>query len=242
VNQASANAAGRAQPGALMHQASDGMGAGNFQVHPPERGRQVIPEALNDNAAAGRPGAAVCIVAGILGASGFGTRCTGWEESRTLAVTGLLDAACEVTVDDNGCFRWECYPRGCGDPDQMAGRVMRLLAGTSPPPPGGAHARPAPGTGLVGRRLRVCGMAVSLEVYEDHTALDVAAEISVTNPGCPGRGRVLVSDEGALLWECDDEDTAGLAADIAGILAADIAQGCLQRAAPAPARSAAGTR
>lgn len=188
------------------------------------------------------PDTALRVAAEILGASGFGARHGGGEESRTLIVTGLRDTACEVS-DDDGFSRWEYRPGTGADSERMADRVMRLLAGTSSAVPGAPPARPATGTGLkglVGRRLRAQGLAVSLEVYEGHVALDVAAEVSVTNPGRPERGRVLISDDGWLLWECGYE--AGAAAVIAAVLGDDIALGCVQRTEPALAGSAAGTR
>jgi hypothetical protein len=203
-----------------------------------------LSESGNAAMSCGEPGAALRVAAEILGASGFGTRRADGEASRTLIVTGLRDTACEVT-DDDGLFRWEYHPGTGADPDQMAGRVMRLLTGTSPAAPGARLARPAPRTGLkglVGRRLREQGLAVSLEVYEDHVTLDVAAEVSVTNPGRPERGRVLISDEGWLLLECGYEAGAGTAAVIAAVLGDDIALGCVQRAEPALAGGAAGTR
>ncbi|HUZ53349.1 MAG TPA: hypothetical protein VMU94_12585 [Streptosporangiaceae bacterium] len=142
---------------------------------------------------------------------------------------------CDITVEDSGFVIWEYRPGDSADPDKVAARVMRLLTDGRPPFPA-RQDRPEPRTalkGLVGRRLEAQGMAVCLEVYEDQVAYEVAAEISVTNPDCPERGRVHVTDEGALMWECGyeehDSDTGAIAGLIAAILAEDIAQRCVQR-------------
>lgn len=72
-------------------------------------------------------------------------------------------------------------------------------------------------------------------------AYEVAAEISVTNPDSPERGRVNVTDDGELMWESGYEghgsDIEAIAGLIAAILAEDIAQGCVHRGEAAPADS-----
>jgi hypothetical protein len=185
-----------------------------------------MPEALDDGgslAVCDDPGKAMRTVADKLGAHGFDVRGPDWEEGRNLTVTGLRDTMCEVTVEDSGFVIWEYRPRDSADPDKVAARVMRLLTDDSPAVPAKWLDRPEPRTalkGLVGRRLEARGMAVCLEVYEDQVAYEVAAEISVTNPGRPERGRVHVTDDGALTWECGyeehDSDTRAIAGLIAG--------------------------
>jgi hypothetical protein len=96
-----------------------------------------------------------------------------------------------------------------------------------------------------GRRLKAKGLEVCLEVYEDHVAYEVAAEIVVTNPVRPDRGRVHVTDDGALMWECcyeagpADGDAVAVADTIAAVLAEDAAGG---RAHPGPAAPTCGGR
>ncbi len=197
-----------------------------------------MPEALDDYgslAVCDGPGKAMRTVADKLAAHGFDVRGPDWEEGRNLTVTGLRDTMCDITVEDSGFVIWEYRPRDSADPDEVAARVMRLLTDDSPAFPA-RQDQPEPRTalkGLVGRRLEARGMAVCLEVYEDQVAYDVAAEVAVTNPDCPERGRVHVTDEGALMWECGfeehDSDTRAIAGLIAAILAEDITQGCVQR-------------
>jgi hypothetical protein len=193
-----------------------------------------MPKTLDDYsslAVCDDPGKAMRAAAEKLAACGFDVRGPYWEEGRSLTVTGLRDTMCEVTVEDSGLVTWEYRPSDSADPDKVAALVMRLLTDGRPAVPAGRQDLPEPRTalmkGLVGRRLAARGMAVCLEVYE------VAAEISVTNPDCPQRGRVHVTDDGELMWECGYEehgsDTGAIAGLIAAILAEDIAQGCVQR-------------
>lgn len=195
-----------------------------------------MPKTLDDRsglAVCDEPGKAMRAVAEKLAAHGFDVRGPDCEDSRILTVTGLHDTMCDVTVEDSGLVTWEYRPSDSADPDKVAARVMRLLTNGRPAVPA---RRPGPRTalkGLVGRRLETRGLTVCLEVYEDQVAYEVAAEISVTNPDCPQRGRVNVTDDGALMWECGYEehgsDTDAIAGLIAAILAEDVAQGCVQR-------------
>jgi hypothetical protein len=176
-----------------------------------------------------------------LTAHGFIVDGSAWEEDRCLTVAGLRGTTCDITVENSGFVTWEYLSAGSADPDRVAGRVVHLLTGRPPLPCRRRDSRPEPRTGLkglVGRRLAARGLAVSLEVYEDQVSYEVSAEISVTNPGCPERGRVHVADNGALLWECDSEehgiDTGAIVGVIAAIVTGDIAQGCVERARTAP--------
>jgi hypothetical protein len=203
----------------------------------------------NDLAVCGDPGKAMRAVGEKLAACGFDVRGPDCEGGRSLTVTGLRDTMCEVTVEDSGLVTWEYRPGDSADPDKVAARVMRLLTDGRPAVLAGRRDRPEPRTGLkglVGRRLQTRGLAVCLEVYEDQVAYEVAAEISVTNPDCSERGRVNVTDDGELMWECGygehGSDTEAIAGLIAAILAEDIAQGCVQRGYAALADSRQGIR
>src|SRR6266566_3787403 len=162
----------------------------------------------NDNAAVHHrgPGAAMHMVAEKLTAHGFDVRGPEWEEGRRLRVTNLPGTTCEVTVED-GFVTWEYWrwaSKGA-DPDRLAGQVMRLLTGDAATLlPSGAAARSVRVgmQGIVGRELKAKGLDVDLDIYADHGAFEVIAEIVVTNPAHPERGRVRVGDEAGLLWEC----------------------------------------
>jgi hypothetical protein len=191
----------------------------------------------------GGPGAAMRAVADRLAAHGFDVRGPDWEEGRRLTITNLPGITCEVTVEDNGFVTWE-YWRGASkgtDPDRLAGLAMHLLTADR-----AGLARQGTGTrdvraglqGIIGRELEANGLAVDLEVYADHVSFEVAAEIVVTNPAHPERGRVRIGDEPGLTWECgyqeDPSDTEAIA-DTITTLAHDIEDGYIQRGEPAPA-------
>jgi hypothetical protein len=183
--------------------------------------------------------AQVVVVAETLTAHGFDVRGPDWEDSRLLKVMGLRDVTCEITVEDSGLVTWEYFPRAADgtDPDKIASRVQCLLTGTGAELPPWRRPRAAPAAGLkglVGGRLKAMGMAVCLDVYEDHDTYEVVAEIIVTNPARPERGQVRVSDDGALMWECgyeeDPSDAAAIAGVIVTVLARDLADGCIPSA------------
>jgi hypothetical protein len=188
------------------------------------------------------PGQAMRAVEKRLAAHGFHVDGPEWEEGRCLTVTGLDGTTCDITVEDSGLVSWKYLPGGSTDPDLAAGRVWHLLTGRPPLPCRRGNPDPEPRTGLkglVGRRLVARGMTVCLEIFEDRTSFEISAEISVTNPRCPERGRVQVADDGVLMWECDygehGIDTRAMVDLIAAIVSGDIRQGCVQRTAPAPA-------
>lgn len=195
------------------------------------------------------PGQAMRAVAEKLAAHGFAVQGPEWDEDRCLTVTGLRGTTCDITVDDGGSVTWEYRPGGSADPDTLADRVVHLLTSRASLPYQRQDLCPEPRAGLkglVGRRLMARGLAVCLEVYEDHLTYEVSAEISVTHPGYPERGRVHVADDGALTWECDygdhGIDTGVMAGVIAAIVAGDIAQGCVERTEPGPAGGGRETR
>jgi hypothetical protein len=186
-------------------------------------------------------GQAMRAVKNRLAAYGFDVDGPESEAGRCLTITGLSRTTCDITVEDNGLVTWEYLPGGSADPDMVAGRVVHLLTGRPPLPLRRRDPGPEPRTGLkglVGRRLVARGMAVRLEIFEDQVSFEVSAEISVTNPRCPERGRVHVADDGALMWECDSGehgvDAGAMVGVIAAIVSADIGQGCVQRTVPAP--------
>ncbi len=170
-----------------------------------------MPEAMNcqDGAAAGdsAPGAAMRAVAGKLAAQGFDVRGPEWEDGRRLRITNLPGTTCEVTVEDSGFVTSE-YLRAASkgaDPDRLTALVMHLLTeGRAYPPGQGTGTRNARTRlqSVAGRELEANGLTVDLEVYPDHVSFEVGADIVVTSPAHPERGRVRIGDEPGLAWEC----------------------------------------
>jgi len=196
------------------------------------------------------PAAAMHVVAAKLASHGFDFHGPDWEEGRRLTVTNLRDTTCEITVEDHGLVVWEYWPEAGNnaDPEKITSLVMRLLSDDGVDPAGRRLERTTPTSclkGLVGCELKGRGLAVCLDVYEDHVAYEVAAEIVVTNPVRPERGQVRVTDDGALMWECGcwdgaGSDTAAVAEKIVSILATDIEDGYVRHDGVALAGSGRG--
>lgn len=53
--------------------------------------------------------------------------------------------------------------------------------------------------------LREQGLHVTTAVYEDADALDVSAEVVVTNPAMPFCGLVRVADDVRITWRCQTD-------------------------------------
>jgi hypothetical protein len=187
------------------------------------------------------PGAAMRAVARKLTAHGFAVPEPEEPESRRLMVTNLPGTTCDVRVDDDGGVTWEYWRRVSkgADPDRLAGLVEWLLA-----PERSARPRRTAGRvvtaglwGIVGRALKARGLQVDLAVCADDHELEVVADIVVTNPAHPERGRVLVGDEAGLTWESDyytpaPQDPLTIADVIITVLDEDIEDGYVQRGEP----------
>jgi hypothetical protein len=213
-----------------------------------------MPKPANHSGAAavciGGPGAAMRKVAETLAAHGFEVCPPEWPDSRCLTITSLPGTTCDVTVEDSGAVTWE-YWRGASeaaDPDRVAALALRLLTDGSEDLPPASAALTTTGyslQGTVGRELEAKGMDVSLNVYADHLCFEVAAEIVVTNPARPERGRIRVGDEAGLVWETgrcgtDRTDPGAITGTIIAVLAQDIEDGYVRRGELARADSRRG--
>lgn len=76
-------------------------------------------------------------------------------------------------------------------------------------------------------------MRVKLLTYEDLESFEAVAEIEVTNPGHPERGKVHVTDQGNLEWATSYQRTfEDDARAVAGMLALVLRQGVGTRLLP----------
>jgi len=136
-----------------------------------------------------------------------------WEETHHFKVTNVQGALCEVIVGENGSVSWE-YRQVHGyraDPAHVTAMVLGFLGAG-----GTEHHGTLPGryTGLtlkgaVGLAARERGMRARLgRVARDEAACEISAEVEVTNPARGNRGKVWVTDEGAVCWECRFSDPA----------------------------------
>lgn len=148
------------------------------------------------------------------GLSGHGLEIMGpaWG-THYFKVANVQGALCEVIISESGSVSWECRQvHGYrSDPAHVTALVLGFLGAG-----GTEHRGTPPGryTGLtlkgaVGLAARERGMhARPGHVARDESVCDVYAEVEVTNPGRNDRGKVWVTDEGVVRWECRFSDPA----------------------------------
>jgi hypothetical protein len=165
-----------------------------------------------------------------------------WDETHFFKIENLKGALCEITIDANGSVAWEYRPvHGYhARPAEIATMVLELLGAASTEVPAASPGRDVGLTpkAAVGMTLRACGMTVRLgRIGRDNSFLDVYSDVEVTNPACQNRGRVLVTDDGVIRWECRFSDPArddrgidpgqiarALARSLPGLREADVAE------------------
>jgi hypothetical protein len=139
---------------------------------------------------------------------GFGIRLPK-DGSRHLVIVNAKRACSEITVADDGYVTWDYWPWSGArtDPGDLVGVVLALL-GPAPTDVRPSLNRASTLKGCVGRALREMGLHVTMAIYEDADALDVAAEVVVTNPDVPFCGLVRVADDARITWECQTDGPA----------------------------------
>jgi hypothetical protein len=142
-------------------------------------------------------------------------------ESRRLTVTSTSNLRCDVIIDDdNGAAECAIAPATATTAAQVAPVVAGML-GTGYPDPGhyAALHRGMPLAGGVAREMTARGLRADMDVIEDHESYQVFADVIITNPARPERGRVHIGDDGWICWECDRDDIPGGNDAFAGIIA-----------------------
>ena len=107
------------------------------------------------------------------------------------------------------------------EPADISGMVLRLL-GVPTPEPGNQYMDlywHATLKGAMGREMRARGLTVKMGIFEDELFYTVDAEVKITNPEKPERGRVYITDDGFIRWECDSEEIPGRAVEVADTIA-----------------------
>ncbi|MGO9081055.1 MAG: hypothetical protein ACLQDY_18785 [Streptosporangiaceae bacterium] len=151
--------------------------------------------------------AAMHVVADGLTGQGLDILGQEWEEAFYLKATNAWGALCEATVGPNELFRWEYRSADGGwtDPAQIAVMTMILLGADNAAEACNAPSLRYPAQSFksaVGLTARAHGMHARLaHVIRDDEFLEISAEVEITNPSQPGRGRVLARNS-AICWEC----------------------------------------
>jgi hypothetical protein len=186
----------------------------------------------------------MCVIAAGLTKHGLTVRTTGCDDSSVLTVAGPGNAACEVTADEDHYLACEYTPgrHRTTSPTDTARAVARMLGTgyTSPQQYAHPHQQATPAS-AVGRDMKARGMTVTLSVIEDDENYTVFADVIITNPARPERGKIRVEDNGSVYWECYGDEIPGgpaeLAATVADILTPCPPRGRLAAACGACARA-----
>jgi hypothetical protein len=175
---------------------------------------------------AARPGRLMRAVAGELAARGLDTAWPEWDDSRCLRILAAGVMRSDLTLpDDGGLVEWDHCPgpAWAASPAAMMAIVVHILGGDSVP--AACTGRGLTLKGAVGRTLREYGFLVDLEISQDTDYCEVSADIVVTSPGRPERGKVYLSDNGNVVWEWECCD--GISPGRAGAEIADVVTGCI---------------
>lgn len=142
--------------------------------------------------------------------------------SQLVKVTGHAGAYCEVITADGQDVRCEYFPprEGHTRPYHMARAVACMLGTdyTGPAQYASLHREVTMASG-VGREMKARGLAVDMDVIEDHEIYRVFADVVITNPEKPERGTVHIGDDGWTCWQCHAGELAGGTADLADTIA-----------------------
>lgn len=167
-------------------------------------------------------------IAQILAQQGFEYRRPDGEDSDRLTITNAPEGRCEIETDTYGYVTCDYCPRAgkSADPADISRAVARLLAA---PQDGPASEHPGINPaislkGAIGRAMRVSGLLAELRLWANDESFSVDADVAISNPQQPGRGTVLVTDDGWILWEVNVNDLHGHAREIVITLTDMLAQ------------------
>lgn len=147
------------------------------------------------------------------------------EDNLLLKVTGTGSMHCRISLDeeDGIACEYSCEHVQKAPPREIAASVARMTGVdyTDPERYSSLH-KGVTLAGAVGRDLKARGLTVTLHVTEDNEIYTALAEIIITNPGEPGRGKVHLADDGWLYWECYADELPGGTAELASTIAATL--------------------
>lgn len=140
------------------------------------------------------------------------------QEECCIQVEGIKAApAASLLIEDAATVRWEYNPSDLGGEDpKCAADIVTALLGDGEAPyerlGTGCEKESLSFKGVVGDELDARGFNVELAIHEDYLYFDVWADISVTSESQKCM-RVLVGDEGFIIFDADYEAGAQAIAD-----------------------------
>jgi hypothetical protein len=171
---------------------------------------------MSDLTAVGDAANASLLIADGLNELNFEVRDLTEARAHIIQVTDARAAFCQLTISTSGLVTWEYFPfvRRAADPAQVTAMIAGILGASSAQ----AQARTWPGPtlrGAVGRMLRDQGLHVTLSVAaQDEEFCEAYTDLIVTSPAHAQRGRVVLADEGMIIWECPVAEPPGLTAPV----------------------------
>ncbi len=159
---------------------------------------------MTDNSA----GAGMHAVAAKLRTYGFVVRLPESSDSRRMTVTNAKNARSEITVEDRGNVTWDYWP-GSGSNTDLAdivgliAIVLGPLATDTLPDTDNAE----PLVSAAGHALDVLGLEVTTAGPAASHPSTGPGEITAFNPAVPFNGKVRVTNDGRVTWECHPGDS-----------------------------------
>jgi hypothetical protein len=161
-----------------------------------------------------RPGALMRMVASGLPTAGQDGLPPWSDDGRFLAITGLDNTRCQVTLNDDGEVLFEWWPTtgSDADPVRIAPLIRKILGEeTDNWRPEWRRYCGLTLKSAIGRALKDSGLDVGMAVYDDPHNYEVFADVVVTSARHPECGKVRLNDDGVLTWEWESRVGASTA-------------------------------
>ncbi len=165
-----------------------------------------MPAGLGSQSAGAHADDALITIAGLFTNVNFDLTIPAWDGSAYLKISNARGALTDLTIGSDGIITWE-YRSTSGsytDPARLAAMTLDLLD------PRGTLSRPAPEPHRPSTAIHAAAqyLLADLGISTIPEPLDATpggsvtfAQTTITNPGCPARGTVHISDDGELRWQ-----------------------------------------
>lgn len=148
---------------------------------------------------------ALAAIVDLLSADGYGFTIPAWDGDAYLRISNALGALTSLTITARGDVTWE-YRSTHGihvDPAQLTAITLDLLDPdrTRPRPEPVPHRPSTAVHAAAGQALTALGLTATRSLTDPAPGpFGAYSEITVTNPGDPGRGIVCITADGELSW------------------------------------------